>query len=56
MVWIEPAKRQASRGNPNYSVDKYYSDAMRIGAPKVDKGPKVAKAPKHIVMWVDPTR
>jgi SWI/SNF-related matrix-associated actin-dependent regulator of chromatin subfamily A member 5 len=52
LVWIEPAKRQASRGNPNYSVDQYYQAAMRVGPPKVDKGPKLAKAPKHITMCV----
>jgi SWI/SNF-related matrix-associated actin-dependent regulator of chromatin subfamily A member 5 len=50
LVWIEPAKRQASRANPNYSVDQYYQAAMRVGPPKVDKGPKVAKAPKHVTM------
>ncbi len=49
LIWIEPAKRQASRASHNYSVDSYYQNALK-GPPKPDKGPKLPKAPKHIQM------
>ncbi|KAJ9109046.1 hypothetical protein QFC21_000372 [Naganishia friedmannii] len=45
MLWIEPAKRE--RGPTNYSVDQYYSAALKTSAPKEDK-PKVPRAPKQI--------
>ncbi|GHJ85429.1 hypothetical protein NliqN6_1831 [Naganishia liquefaciens] len=45
MLWIEPAKRE--RGPTNYSVDQYYSAALKTGPPKEDK-PKQPKAPKQI--------
>ncbi|KAJ9125389.1 hypothetical protein QFC22_000349 [Naganishia vaughanmartiniae] len=44
MLWIEPAKRE--RGPTNYSVDQYYSAALKTSAPKEDK-PKVPRAPKQ---------
>ncbi|KAJ9103708.1 hypothetical protein QFC20_004712 [Naganishia adeliensis] len=45
MLWIEPAKRE--RGPTNYSVDQYYSAALKTSAPKEDK-PKLPKAPKQV--------
>lgn len=49
MLWIEPAKRE--RGPTNYSVDQYYSAALKTSAPKEDK-PKVPRAPKQIELYV----
>ncbi|KAI5450775.1 chromatin remodeling complex Adenosinetriphosphatase [Naganishia albida] len=45
LLWIEPAKRE--RGPTNYSVDQYYSAALKTSAPKEDK-PKLPKAPKQV--------
>lgn len=45
MVWIEPAKRE--RKQNDYSIDRYYSQAMRVNPPKETK-PKQARAPKQI--------
>lgn len=49
MLWIEPAKRE--RGPTNYSVDQYYSAALKTSAPKEDK-PKLPKAPKQVELYV----
>ncbi|KAF9257203.1 hypothetical protein L218DRAFT_1081033 [Marasmius fiardii PR-910] len=32
----------------NYSVDNYFKDTLRAGPSKVEKGPKIPKAPKQI--------
>ncbi|KAG7100193.1 hypothetical protein E1B28_001970 [Marasmius oreades] len=34
----------------NYSVDNYFKDTLRAGPSKVEKGPKVPKAPKQIAI------
>ncbi|KAJ8085234.1 chromatin remodeling complex Adenosinetriphosphatase [Marasmius tenuissimus] len=34
----------------NYSVDNYFKDTLRAGPSKVEKGPKVPKAPKQITV------
>lgn len=36
----------------NYSVDNYFKDTLRAGPSKVDKAPKIPRAPKQIVMFV----
>lgn len=34
----------------NYSVDNYFKDTLRAGPSKVEKGPKLPKAPKQVSM------
>ncbi|KDR72000.1 hypothetical protein GALMADRAFT_253304 [Galerina marginata CBS 339.88] len=34
----------------NYSVDNYFKDTLRAGPSKVDKAPKIPRAPKQIVV------
>ncbi|KIK68831.1 hypothetical protein GYMLUDRAFT_236732 [Collybiopsis luxurians FD-317 M1] len=34
----------------NYSVDNYFKDTLRAGPSKVEKGPKVPKAPKQVTI------
>ncbi|KJA19167.1 hypothetical protein HYPSUDRAFT_144090 [Hypholoma sublateritium FD-334 SS-4] len=34
----------------NYSVDNYFKDTLRAGPSKVDKAPKIPRAPKQIVI------
>lgn len=36
----------------NYSVDSYFKDTLRAGASKVEKAPKMPRAPKQIAMYV----
>lgn len=36
----------------NYSVDNYFKDTLRAGPSKVDKAPKIPRAPKQIAMCV----
>ena len=36
----------------NYSVDNYFKDTLRAGLSKMDKAPKMPRAPKQIAMWV----
>lgn len=44
--WIEPTKRH--RTQQEYSVDKYYRQALATGGPKADPKPKAPKAPKQV--------
>jgi len=34
----------------NYSVDSYFKDTLRAGPSKVEKAPKIPRAPKQIAM------
>jgi len=34
----------------NYSVDNYFKDTLRAGPSKMDKAPKMPRAPKQIAM------
>ncbi len=34
----------------NYSVDNYFKDTLRAGPSKVEKAPKLPRAPKQIAM------
>jgi len=34
----------------NYSVDSYFKDTLRVGTSKVEKGPKMPRAPKQITV------
>jgi hypothetical protein len=36
----------------NYSVDNYFKDTLRAGPSKVEKAPKIPRAPKQIAMYV----
>ncbi|EJD52770.1 SNF2 family DNA-dependent ATPase [Auricularia subglabra TFB-10046 SS5] len=44
-LWIEPTKRERKS---NYSIDKYYQEAMRGSSTKVEKAPKAMRLPKQI--------
>ena len=44
---ISLAKRERKS---NYSVDNYFKDTLRAGPAKVDKAPKLPKAPKQVTV------
>ncbi|KAG8904542.1 hypothetical protein FRB99_001582 [Tulasnella sp. 403] len=49
IFFLEPAKRERKN---NYSIDSYYKEAMRAGAPsKTEKLPKALKPPKQQHIW-----
>ena len=43
-LWIEPSKRERK---PNYSVDQYYREAMRVGTKP--SAPRAPRAPKQTI-------
>jgi SWI/SNF-related matrix-associated actin-dependent regulator of chromatin subfamily A member 5 len=49
MSLLAPSKRERKS---NYSVDSYFKDTLRAGPAKVDKGPKVPRAPKQVTVYV----
>ena len=40
--WIEPPKRERK---PNYAVDAYFREALRVSEPKAPKAPRPPKQP-----------
>lgn len=44
-LWIEPTKRERKG---NYSIDKYYQEAMRGGSSKAEKVPRAIRLPKQV--------
>ncbi|KZW00246.1 hypothetical protein EXIGLDRAFT_639641 [Exidia glandulosa HHB12029] len=44
-LWIEPTKRERKG---NYSIDKYYQEAMRGGSSKAEKVPRAMRLPKQV--------
>lgn len=52
MSLLAPTKRERKS---NYSVDSYFKDTLRAGPAKLDKGPKVPRAPKQVTVYALPS-
>ncbi|KAF2130418.1 hypothetical protein P153DRAFT_314292 [Dothidotthia symphoricarpi CBS 119687] len=46
--WINPAKRE--RKEQNYGIDSYYRKALTTGGRTENKGPRIPRAPKQILI------